>query len=89
VCGAQYSISKYGMFFSSYQPVYQIESTVFFSHNKTTLASLSTGFNISRTGQQADGPPAGVGHMEVTKFGCSREANSLDACSGKRYHSLF
>ena len=27
--------------------------------------------------------------MEVTKFGCSCEANPLDACSGKRYHSFF
>jgi len=29
---------------------YQLESTVFFSHNKITSAGLSTGFNTSRTG---------------------------------------
>jgi len=34
-----------------YQPAYQLESTVFFSHNKTASAGLSAGFNTSRTGQ--------------------------------------
>ena len=38
-----------GMFAWTYQPAYQLESTVFFSHNKTVSASLSAGFNTNRT----------------------------------------
>jgi len=34
----------------SYQPAYQLEFIVFFSHNKTASAGLSAGFNTSRTG---------------------------------------
>jgi len=33
----------------THQPAYQLESTVFFFHNKTTSVGLSAGFNTSRT----------------------------------------
>ena len=39
-----------GLFVRTYQPAYQLESTVFFSHNKSASAGLSAGFNTSRTG---------------------------------------
>ena len=41
------------LFASTYQSVYQLESTIFFSHNKTVSVDLSVDFNTSRTGQQA------------------------------------
>ena len=37
------------MFAWTYQPAYQLESTVFFSHKKSASAGLSAGFNTSRT----------------------------------------
>jgi len=40
----------------TYQPAYQIESTVFFSHNKTDSAGLSAGLCISRTEQAVHCP---------------------------------
>ena len=40
------AIKHSGLFAWTYQPAYQLESTVFFSYNKTALA----GFNTSRTG---------------------------------------
>ena len=45
---------KSGMFTWTYQPAYQLESTVFFSHNKSASAGLSTGFNTSWTGPRRD-----------------------------------
>ena len=38
-----------GLFAWTYQPAYQLESTVFFSHNKLVSAGLSADFNTSRT----------------------------------------
>ena len=35
---------------STYQPAYQLDSTVFFSQNKSAKTGLSAGFNTSRIG---------------------------------------
>jgi len=39
-----------GLFVWIYQPAYQLESTIFFSYNKSDSVGLCTGFNTSRTG---------------------------------------
>ena len=47
----QWRTKQYPSLFAwTYQPAYQLESTVFFSHNKSAWAGLSIGFNTSRTG---------------------------------------
>jgi len=50
-CNVGLSSEVSRLFAWTYQPAYQPESTVFFSHNKTASASLSAGFNTSQTGQ--------------------------------------
>jgi len=60
------------LFAWTYQPAYQLESTVFFSHNKSASAGLSADFNTSRTSLRNWFSKQGLESLSSNLYGTKR-----------------